>query len=193
MKEMRIKRDNVDAILKEAQKAIKEGRVIICPTDTVYGLCADALDQKAVSRVFKIKKRDRKKPLSVFVKSVREASKISFLRKEDATKMKMGKITGILMAKRKFPKGVLAEDGTIGIRIPNHDFVKKLLEKTKTPLTGTSANISGKPASTEIKEILAQFKKERFKPDLVINAGNLKKRNPSAVIDFTRKGRVVRK
>jgi L-threonylcarbamoyladenylate synthase len=193
MKLIKLNKKSFNIVLKEAERAVREGKVVICPTDTVYGLCANALNQKAVNKVFKIKKRSKKKPLSVFAKSIGEASKISFLGKAEAEKMKSGKVTGILKAKRKFPKGVLAKGGTIGVRIPDHVFIKKLLKMVKTPLTGTSANVSGKPASMNIKEILLQFEKEKYKPDLVIDSGNLKKRKPSTVVDFTREGRTIRK
>ncbi|MDP2363871.1 MAG: Sua5/YciO/YrdC/YwlC family protein, partial [Ignavibacteria bacterium] len=74
---------------------------------------------------------------------------------------------------------------TIALRIPNYKLVDTLLKKTNLPLTGTSANISGKPASIKIKEILQQFQNQKHQPDLIIDVGNLKLSKPSKVIDLT--------
>ena len=71
-----------------------------------------------------------------------------------------------------------------GIRIPNHKFVLDLVERIG-PLAETSANISGEPASTKIREVLKQFEGQKYQPDFVIDAGNLKKSRPSKVIDLT--------
>lgn len=74
---------------------------------------------------------------------------------------------------------------TIGIRIPDYKLLNILLLKVKFPLTGTSANISGTPASGNIRKILSQFKNKKHKPDLVIDDGNLPKSKPSTVLDLT--------
>jgi L-threonylcarbamoyladenylate synthase len=96
-----------------------------------------------------------------------------------------GKVTVILKAKTtKFPKGIIGEDKKIGLRISDYKFLRLLLKKTNCPLAETSANISGKKASTKIKEVLKQFKKGRCQPDLVLDAGNLKDSLPSTVVDL---------
>jgi len=77
------------------------------------------------------------------------------------------------------------EPETIALRIPNFLLINSLLELVKVPLAGTSANISGKSASTRIDEILEQFSSATILPDLVINAGNLEESQPSTIIDLT--------
>jgi len=170
-------------------RELKRGKVILCPTDTVYGLIADATNKKAVGKVFKIKKRKAQKPIPVFVKNLKQARKLSKINKNQEKILKLfwpGKVTVILKPKGKLPKGIGRPKEEIGLRIPNYKIINKLLSIINRPLTGTSANISGKPASTKIKEVLKQFKDQKYQPDLVISAGNLPKSKPSLIIDLTK-------
>ncbi len=189
--------------LREIVSSIKEGKVIVCPTDTVYGLICDAADKKAVEKIFKIKKRDFQKPISLFVKDLKMAKEIAEIDKNQEKflrKIWPGKLIAVLKAnpstrlraKGKFPKGIVCQWGKIGLRIPNYKLLNELLEKFNKPLAQTSANISGKPASAEIKKVIRQFTLRRGsgqenQPDLIIDAGNLKPSKPSTVIDLTGK------
>ncbi|MDO8559078.1 MAG: L-threonylcarbamoyladenylate synthase [bacterium] len=175
--------------LKRAVKAIREGKVLVCPTDTVYGLICDFNNKKAVERLYKIKKRPKWKLLPVFIKDIKMAKKLAYINKkqeEFLNKVWPGAVTVILKSRKQ---------GTIGLRIPSHKFVLGLA-KHRGPLAESSANISGQPASVKIKDVLKQFKypaplgrgslnKIERQPDLVINAGNLPKAKPSKVIDLT--------
>ncbi len=184
--------------VEEAVKYLERGQVIICPTDTVYGLLADATNNKAVERVFRIKKRDKKKVLPVFVKDILMAKKIAKIDKDMEIflgEIWPGKITVALEKKKKsgLSKLISGNKKTVGLRIPNDNLVRQILEKIDKPLTGTSANISGKPASTKIKDVLTQFEKEDIRPDLVLDRGDLPESYPSTVIDFSgRKPKIVR-
>ena len=178
MRILKIKKQNSSQVFREAVKAIKNGQVIVCPTDTVYGLVCDATNKKAVDKLFKIKRRPRKKPIPFFVKDIKMAKKLASIDKTQEAFLKNvwpGKITVVLKSKKR---------DTIGLRIPNH-FVLNLVKHINCPLTGTSANISGRPASTRIKEVLKQFKSQKAKPGLVLDVGNLPKSKPSTVIDLT--------
>lgn len=176
-------------IIELSKEIIKEGGIIIFPTDTVYGLLCDATNKETIKKLFKIKNRSFKKPIPIFVKDIKMAKKLVFLNKKQENLLKKfwpGKITFILKAKtKKFPKGILSKDKKIGLRIPNYKLLNILLEKLDLPLSGTSANISGKPESTKIKDILNQFKNKKLLPDLIIDAGNLKPSLPSTVFDLT--------
>ncbi len=167
-------------------KAIKEGKVIVYPTDTVYGLIADATNKKAVNKIFKIKKRPKDKPIPIFVKDLKQAKKLAKIDKEQENfleKVWPGKVTVIL--KRKKIKVYGVEERKIALRIPKYKLLLNLIKHVNRPLTATSANISGKPATTKIKEVINQFKKKKYQPDLIIDAGNLKQSRPSIVIDLT--------
>jgi len=187
---IRISEKNFQEVIKRATLEIKNGKVLVCPTDTVYGLVADATNKKAVERLFRIKKRDAKKPLPIFIKDIKRAKKFAFIDKEKEKFLKKvwpGKVTVILKRKKEKVYGV--DEKTIALRIPKYKFLNNLLEKLNKPLTGTSANISGKPASTKIKEVLDQFEEffitKGIIPDLIIDAGNLPKNRPSVIIDLT--------
>ena len=174
--------------LNKAVRIIKKGGILIFPTDTVYGLIADAKNKAAVKKIFKIKKRFFKKPLPVFIKDLNTAKDLAKIDKKQEKIIKRcwpGKVTFILKAKAtKLPKGIISKDKKIGLRIPDYKFLSLLLKKVNCPLAETSANISGKKASTKIKEVLKQFKKGRYQPDLVLDAGNLKTSLPSTVVDL---------
>ena len=172
--------------LKGAVLAVKNGGVIVCPTDTVYGFLADASNKKAVDKIYKIKKRPRLKPLPVFVKDFKMAK---ILAEIDAKQEKIlkkywpGKYTFVLNKKNS--------KGTIALRIPKHKFVNSLLKKINKPLVQTSVNISDNPVLTKISDIIEQFGETDI---LVVDGGNLPKRKSSTIIDLAKsKSNILRK
>jgi len=172
--------DTIEPDIEKAIGAIRDDKILVCPTDTVYGLVCDATNKKTLRRLYKIKKRPPNKPIPVFVSSIKTAKKLAEISQQQEKYLKSvwpGKVTVVLKKK--------GGGGSIGLRIPEHPFLLSLLGRLKHPLTGTSANVSGGPASTNIKEVVKQFKDRRYQPDLFINAGNLPKNKPSKVIDLT--------
>lgn len=197
MKIVRLNSKNFKEIVNIAVKIIKKDGAVICPTDTVYGLLADATSEKAVKKVFKIKKRSFDKPLPVFIKDLKMAQVLAEISKNQEKILKRfwpGQMTVILIAQPRLRGWAkLTQNNKIGIRIPDYKLIKDLLEKIDKPLTGTSANISGKLASTKIKQVINQFKNKKIKPDLIIDAGNLPQSQASTVIDLTlKKPKVLR-
>ena len=180
--------------IEEIIEVIKNGGVVVCPTDTVYGLLADAANEKAVEKVFKIKKRQKTKPFPIFVKDIKTAKKLAYIdtRQEKILKNKWpGKFTFVLNRRPAKIFGVAKK--TIVLRVPNYKLIDILLEKLNRPLTGTSANISGQPESTKIEEVLTQFENQKMKPEAVFNAGDLPKSFSSTIIDLTDKTpRIIR-
>lgn len=192
MKILKISQSNFKKIVNIALKAIEKGNILICPTDTVYGLITDATNKTAVKKLFKIKKRKTEKPIPIFVKNIEMAKKLALIGEKQEKFLKKawpGKITAVLKRKRNcgLPTLLFGGKKTIGLRIPNYKLIKELLFKSNKPLTGTSANISGKPASAKIQKVLKQFKTKKNKPALVLDIGNLPKSKPSTVIDLTKK------
>ncbi|MDD3399989.1 MAG: L-threonylcarbamoyladenylate synthase [Candidatus Pacebacteria bacterium] len=179
MEILKLKGPDHREVLNKAAKAVREGRILVCPTDTVYGLICDAGNREALKRLFEVKSRDKNKPVPLFVKDMKMAKKIARIDKEQELFLKKvwpGKLTAVLKSKK---------GGTVGLRIPDYKFINQLLLETGRPLTGTSANISGIPGSTKIKEVVSQFQGRKNQPDLIINAGNLKKSQASTVVDLT--------
>lgn len=184
---LKISSKNFKEVVKEIIKFIKKGKILVLPTDTVYGLITAATNKKAVEKLFKIKKRTFGKPIPIFVKNIKAAKEIVFIDKDQEKFLKKvwpGRVTVVLKKKKKIKIfGVKSE--TIGLRIPKYRLINTLFKKINLPLTGTSANLSGTPASGNIKEVLIQFKDQKYQPDLIIDAGNLPKRKPSKIIDLT--------
>lgn len=164
------------------------GQVVIFPTDTVYGFLALATNKKAVNTIFKIKKRSKLKPLSIFVKDFKMAREIAFISEEQEKFIRKywpGKYTFILKRKLKIKLYGVNKD-TIAIRIPKYKFLNNLLKKINKPLVQTSVNISGESFLTKISDIENKFGELKYKI-LIIDAGNLKKNQPSKIIDLTSK------
>ncbi len=189
----------IDNVIEKANDFLKQGKVVIFPTDTVYGLLADATNKKAIERIFKVKKREKSKPLPIFIKNISQAKKLAKISKKQEDFLKKawpGKTTVVLKLKTENCKLKIYGAGqkTIALRIPKHQLVLGLLKRTNKPLTGTSANISGRPPSGNIKEILKQFKGQKNQPDLVVDSGKLRPSRPSTVVDLTSiKIKVLRK
>lgn len=175
MKILRFTTRNSKEMIEEAVKALKNGQILVCPTDTVYGLICDAGSKKAIKRLYKIKKRSKNKLLPIFVRDIKMAKKLYRINPSQEK-----------FLKKHWPGAVTAvfKKGKPGLRMPDHKFVLDLIKRTG-PLAETSANVSGKPASGKIKDILRQFKNQKEQPDLVLDAGNLKKSKPSKVVDLT--------
>jgi L-threonylcarbamoyladenylate synthase len=187
-------------VVKLNQKAVNkavdflnQGGVVIFPTDTVYGFIADATNKKAVDEIYKIKKRERSKPLPVFVKDIKMARVLAEIGKNQEKILKKywpGKHTFVLKSKILNLK-LLTKKETIAIRIPRYKFLNDLLKKINKPLAQTSVNISGEPELKKIKEIIVKFEKNKNRPDLIIDGGNLSKSKPSKIIDLTGGGEKV--
>ena len=138
------------------KQSLENGNIIAVPTDTVYGLIADAYNEKAVNKIFKTKLRPKKLPLIIFVSSIVEAKKIGHFSKYDELLAKAfwpGDLT--LIVKRKSNQIFYGHKSstTVGIRIPNHKALLNLLIETKKPLASTSANSHKEKAPKNIKEL----------------------------------------
>jgi len=194
MNTLKIEKKNYKKILAITLKSIKQGKVVICPTDTVYGLVANATDKKAVEKVFRIKKREKTKFLPIFIKDLKMAKQLAKINKKQEEFLKKawpGRVTVVLKRKRAKLYGINKD--TIALRIPKHRLINKLLKSLDFPLSGTSANISKWLASGKIKEVLKQFQYQKEQPDLVVDAGDLKPSKASKVIDIIDKPKVLRK
>ena len=187
MEVLKVNPKNFKGVIIQVVESIKRGKVIICPTDTVYGLICDATNEKAVNKIFKIKKRSFQKPVSIFVKDFKMAKKFTKINKNQEKFLKKvwpGKVIAVLKTKRRFPRGIVCQRGKIGLRMPKYKLLNETLNKFKGPLAQTSANLAGKPTLPLMKNILKQFQNKKYRPDLAIDAGKLSGK-PSMVIDLT--------
>lgn len=180
----RIERKKINFIVK----SLKKGKVVVLPTDTSYGMAVNALNSRAINKIYKIKKRAKSKPLSIIVKNITQARKYSIIDKR--TKMLFnkffpGKLTIIVKKKNILPKNLTRGSNLMGLRIPDCKIIKKVMEKVIFPITATSANIAGDVEPYSVDEILKQYKNRKNQPDLIVNSGSLHKNKPSTIVDLS--------
>lgn len=171
--------------IAEAASVIKSGGLVIYPTETVYGLGADACSGEAVAKVFVAKGRPIESPISIAVSSLEMARKFTHLTsKAEAVFKKFlpGPLTLVLRVKPKISKLLTAGTGNVGVRVPDHPVALKLIDLVGGPITSTSANTSGRPAPSTVKEALDQLGRHI---DLALDAGKSKLGMPSTVVDLT--------
>lgn len=179
---------NYDEAIEEACRILRLGGVIVYPTDTVYGLGANACDNLAVDQVFKIKKRSYTKPLPVLARNldwVKELVYIDVRNRKIVESLWPGTVTAVLPKRGHLSSLVAAKGFSVGVRIADFPFIDRLLGKFGFPLTATSANISGEEATNNIDKVIARFISADRRPNLVLDAGILPKSQPSTVLDLT--------
>lgn len=189
MKIIRLSDGNQGEILSVVGRLLRSGKIIICPTDTVYGILGDAMNKEAILKIFEIKNRSLRKPLPVFVRDIRTARRLAYISDAKAEFLKKnwpGAVTAVFQRKEKFPAILTGGLETIGMRMPNHEFLLKLLKRLDFPLAQTSANISGMPPAKNSKEINSYFGKSEIGLDLIIDGGEFFG-SPSTIVDFTGK------
>jgi L-threonylcarbamoyladenylate synthase len=180
---------NPDArTLERAARLISRSEVIVCPTDTGYAFSADALDPRAVAKVFHLKGRVFSNPIHVAVSSIAEAEKYAHL--TEAARYLVGRylpgaLTLVLKKKERVPAMLVAGLDTVGIRIPDNKIILKLAEITGRPLTATSANISGRPGTYSIEEVVAQLGDNLASVALVLDQDPLNTRELSTIVDLS--------
>jgi len=179
-------------VVDKAEEFINKGQIVVSPTDTVYGLLADATNDKAVEKIFSVKERSKKKPIPVFIKNIEMAKKVAIINQEQENFLKEvwpGKITVVLERKQRcgLAKELFGNKNTIALRIPDNKLIREILARVNKPLTGTSANISGRGSLSKIKNVLEQFEHEKVKPNLILDGGDLAKSSSSIIIDLTKK------
>ncbi|MFC1955068.1 L-threonylcarbamoyladenylate synthase [Chloroflexota bacterium] len=175
-------------ILKRAAELISQGEVIVCPTDTGYAFSANALDVKAIARIFVLKKRSYTNPIHVAVSSIAAAKKYAHINKAAkclADSFLPGALTMILPRKEAIPAILVDGRDTIGIRIPDNRVILALAAMTNLPLTTTSANISGRPTPYTVEEVVRQLQETAGIVALVLNQGTIYPSELSTIVDLT--------
>ncbi|HVM73601.1 MAG TPA: L-threonylcarbamoyladenylate synthase [Candidatus Paceibacterota bacterium] len=190
------------AAVAHAAAVLASGGVILYPTDTLYGLGADALSDTALAKVHKIKGSGERKPVHAIVADIAMAAEygeVNTIAKVLAERFLPGPLTLILKKRAGIDSGIARYIGTFGIRIPKNDFCLELSRSFGKPFTTTSANKSSMMPGRTINEILAQLGDGTLLLDLIIDAGELPVSAPSTVVDvssgsliFLREGAIPR-
>ena len=159
-------------MLDQAAELIKQGKIVVFPTETVYGIGANGLDEKAVKKLYEVKQRPLNKPITLLVSNMEMVESVA----KDITETEYkimekffpGPLTIILKKKEIVPDIVTSGQDTVGVRMPSGEIARKLIEKAGVPLATPSANITGQPSGTDLQEIEKNFKE---KVDFYIDGG----------------------
>lgn len=146
--------------INKALEVLKSGGIILYPTDTVWGLGCDATHPEAVEKIFKLKKRDDAKSLVILLDTenklqsyVAEVPDVAY----DLIEYSEKPLTIIYSGAKNLPQNLIHQDGSVGIRIPKHDFCQQLIQRFRKPIVSTSANLSGEPTPANFSEISQQI------------------------------------
>lgn len=155
-------KNNIDYTkLKEPAQIIKNGGIVVFPTETVYGIGTNGLSADSVKKLYEVKRRNFNKPISLLVNNMEMIEQIA----KDINKLEYalmeaffpGPFTIILKKRKCIPNIVTANKDTVGIRMPSGEIARKLIEYANVPIATPSANISGKPSGTKIEKIMEDF------------------------------------
>jgi len=171
---------------RAASKALRAGQVIAYPTDTIYGLGADATSAKAVECVRAIKGRDADKPILAMVADramLAEYAVMTPLAEQLADAFLPGPLTLVLQAKGDALVPLTAPDGSVGFRMPDTAFCLQLTKTLKRPITSTSINRSGEEPTRDVRQAVASLRDQADALALVIDVGPTDNTQPSTVVD----------
>jgi len=180
---MRILRVSREAV-EEAAEIVRDGGLVIYPTDTVYGLGCDPFNEAAVRRLLRAKRR-RGKPLPVAVSSLEAAERIAVFNeaaRRVARRFWPGAVTIVLECRAEPPQEVTAGTGRVGVRVPGYEWAVLLAELSGGSIVSTSANITGMEPPRTVWEALRQV---GDRVDLALDGGEAPLRRPSTVVDMT--------
>ncbi|NOY76753.1 MAG: threonylcarbamoyl-AMP synthase [Calditrichaeota bacterium] len=173
-----------DRLIRQAADVLKEGGVIIYPTDTVYGLGCDIYNKSAIDRIYQIKGISKRQPLSFICPNLKEISKYAHVSNRAYKAMRRllpGPYTFVLEATKFVPRKLLTTNKkTVGIRVPDHPICLRLLELFGNPIISTSVSDTDGRILTDPTEIEAIY---GHKVDLILDVGILAS-EPSTVIDY---------
>ncbi|MBN1363764.1 MAG: threonylcarbamoyl-AMP synthase [Syntrophaceae bacterium] len=181
-----------EKILTRVAEILAGGGIIAYPTETFYGLGADATNEKAIQKIFAIKGRDFQNPISLIIGRPEEI--YPFVKNVPETAKKLmdsfwpGALTIVFSASDKISPLLTAGSGKIGLRVSSHPLAGKIAQKIKVPLTATSANLSGMPECSRAAEVIKQI---GDKIDAIIDWGQTRGGKASTVIDVTCKPPVI--
>ena len=179
--------------LNNALQVIRDGGVILYPTDTIWGIGCDATNEKAVARIYSIKKREDTKsmlvllyPENLLASYVAEVPEIAW----ELIDAALDPLTIIYPGAKNLAKNLIGMDETIGIRICADEFCRKLLEKFRKPIVSTSANLAGAPSPANFSEIDSSIRKQ---VDYVVNwrQDDFSRSKPSSIIKIGTGGEIV--
>jgi tRNA threonylcarbamoyl adenosine modification protein (Sua5/YciO/YrdC/YwlC family) len=175
------------SLVTYAAESIRAGNVLGMPTDTFYGLAADPFNLRSVELIYKVKSRNKKKPLSLLLESVDQAEELADVADNDnfyilARKYWPGPLTIIVRAAARLPLKVTANTGNVAIRVPAAAIPLEVIKKAGVPITATSANLSGESECTTAACVREQL---GDKIPIIVDGGPSPRSVPSTIVDLT--------
>ncbi len=178
--------DNLQAAIQEAAKVILSGGVVAVPTESFYGLAVHALDEKAIERLFAVKRRREDNPVLILIPSKEGLSSyVTEVYEKDRKLMERfwpGGLTMVFFAGPILPRSLTAGTGKIGVRLSSHPVPTELARAVGAPITGTSANRSGQPPCSTAEEVMEALGEDI---DLILDGGKTAGGKGSTVLDVT--------
>ncbi len=194
METLKLSGMNIGECAARAAEILRAGGVVLYPTDTLYGLGADAFSNEAVAKVYAIKSRETDKPIHCIVSDIEMAEKyaeVNDAARALAKALLPGPLTLILKKNPNLGEGIARDIETIGIRIPAHEFCTALAKEFGKPYTTTSANIAGELPKGSIEEIFTQLGENSEQIDLIVDGGKTSSTVPSTVVDVREEEPVI--
>jgi len=175
-------RDKISRIAEVLQK----GGIIAYPTETFYGLGVNGYKKEAIQRIYRLKRRDLTKPLSLVVSDMEMVDELAIdippVLTALAKEFWPGPLTVILKASSQLPQEIVSLEGSVGVRLPALTWLRDLIREAGFPITATSANLSGEREISEPDEVIDNF---WGKVDIIADGGKTTGILPSTVIDLT--------
>jgi len=183
---VRILKAEAESSLAEAVAVLKGGGLVAYPSDTVYGLGAAASDERAVARIFAVKGRLSEKAVPLLLADVEDmaplCAEVPPTAELLAERFWPGPLTLVLRRSPSFQSAALGAGDNVALRVPDHFFLRQLIRALGEPITGTSANRSGRPSCGTAREVQRQL---RDAVDLIIDGGPSRIGQESTVVDIT--------
>lgn len=179
-------------IIKKCAELIKNGGVAAFPTETVYGVGANAFDEKAVAEIYYAKERPAQKPLSCHIASLKMAEEIAYLTDEARKLIEAftpGPLTVIVKKKPCVPDIVTAGNDTVGLRFPSNNIFVLLAKEAGCPIAATSANISGRISAKDGKEVVEEL---YGRVDMILDAGRTEYGLESTIVSLVGEPKILR-
>ncbi len=173
-------------MIANAARYVIGGGVIVYPTETVYGLGANALDEQAVMRVFQIKKRTLSQPIFLAVSSFEMLNKVAEIEKDDLAILKQllpGPVSVLVKKKSLVPDILTAGSEYVGIRYPDHETALRIIDLAG-PITSTSANKTGSPSPISAETVSPEI---QDRVDAVVDGGKCRYSQPSTLLDIQKR------
>lgn len=185
---------NID--YEEIERYLKAGKLIIYPTDTVYGVGGIIESEETIENIYKAKERNFKSPLIVLVSDMEKIEKIAYINEKNREKIEKlikrfwpGGLTIILKRKDNVPDIMVSGGATVGVRMPEHEIALNIISRAGGMLPTTSANISGEATPKSYAELSEEFKS---RVDIIVDGGECPIGSASTIIDMSDELKILR-